>query len=252
MTTKVSFNPDTFLEGGGGLLDDVDVKIDSVLFDRDCTYGGRITDPVFAFVVNMTIQNPSEEHTEDPSHVEYYSAGSRDFFAIEADGHGLTPLGSSTALRKSCKASQFFTSLVNAGFPADKLDESIGTIEGLLCHLSQKPVPKGSFGGTHDDQGRPKTILLCDTVNLDGTQVAGDSAAASTGKVPAGSDPTAMIMGILAKAGKPLEIPDLYQLMFAELKDDPNRNNVIKAVGAGDNKFLKDGPWTFDGTSIKV
>ena len=252
MTDKVSFNPDTFLEGGGGLIDDVDVIIDKVQLDRDCTYGGRITDPVFALVVNMTVQNPTDEHADDPSHVEYLSAGNRDFFAIDADGHGMTPLGSNTALRKSCKASQFLVSLVNAGFPADSLDDSIGNIEGLHCHLSQKPVPKGSFGGTHDDQGRPKTILLCDTVNLDGTQVAGDSASAATGTVPAGSDPTAMIMDILAKAGKPIEIPDLYQAMFEQLKDDPNRNNVIKAVGAGDNKFLKDGPWTFDGTSIKV
>ena len=58
-------------------------------------------------------------------------------------------------------------------------------------------------------------------------------------------------MGILATQ-KSLEVPDLYQAMFEQLKDDPNRNNVIKAVGADDNAFLKDGPWKFDGTTVSL
>jgi hypothetical protein len=49
-----------------------------------------------------------------------------------------------------------------------------------------------------------------------------------------------------------MEVPDLYQAMFEALKDDPNRNSVIKQVGKSENAFLKDGPWNFDGTTISL
>ena len=257
---KVSYNPDDFIEGGGGLLDDVDVKIIECIFDRDCTYGGKISDPVLAMQLTMEILNPTEEHADDPTHVEYMSAGNRDFFEVIDNGHDLDPLGSQTTLRKSTKAAQFLTSVIQSGFDVTQLD-NIGGLEGAVLHLSRQEVGKGAFGGTHDDQGRAKTILLCDKVYTakeatalatgTGVTVAGPAVEAtpSTGT----SDPTEIIMGILKTAETmSIEVPDLYQAMFAAMQNDPNRNAVIKSVGANDNAFLKDGPWKFDGTVVSL
>lgn len=259
---KVSFNPDDFIEGGGGLLDDVDVKITEAIFDRDCTYGGKISDPCLAMQLTMEILNPTEEHADDPTHVQYFSAGNRDFFEVCDNGHDLEPLGSQTTLRKNTKAAQFLTSVVNSGFNVTQL-ETIGDLEGAVMHLSQQAVGKGAFGGTHDDLGRAKTILLCDKVYdakeaaalAAGTGVATPisqaEAAAKLGLGTGTSDPTEIIMGIL-KTTKTIEVPDLYQAMFESLKNDPNRNAVIKSVGADDNAFLRTGPWKFDGTVVSL
>jgi len=247
--TNVSFNPDDFAEGGGGLLDDVDALITGMRFDRDCTYGGRITDPVLALEISMVIQNPTEG--QDPQHVEFMSAGSRDYFEVEDNGHKLLPLGSKTQLHKNTKAAQFLTSIVQAGFDASQMGDSIAVLEGITVHLSRREVGKGHFGGTHDEQGRPKTILLCDRIVALPGQAA-PKATASTAPIATGTtDPTEIIMGIL-QTRKAIEVPDLYQAMFESMKNDPNRNSVIKMVGANDNKFLTDGPWKFDGTTVSL
>jgi hypothetical protein len=209
----------------------------------------------------MDILNPTEEHADDPTHVQYYSAGNRDFFDVIDNGHDLDPLGNATTLRKSTKAAQFLKSVINSGFDASKLD-TMEALEGQVIHISQQAVQKGAYGGTHDDQGRPKTILLCDKVYgakeaktlQAGTGVtkAKTTAKPKTNAVDsAGSDPTTIIMSILA-THKSMEVPDLYQAMFEALKDDPNRNSVIKQVGKSENAFLKDGPWNFDGTTISL
>ena len=197
--------------------------------------------------------------TEEPygdegltEHAQFYSAGQSGNFDIINKGRSLEPTAGATGLTKSCRANLFFTSLIEAGFPADKIDNDTSLMVGTVMHVNRLPLPKGSFGAGKDDSGREKTYLACTKVishKFQPDSKTSRKATKKSAKVTEGgnsSDPTKMVMRILTKAGEVLEIPDFYQAVFDALEQDPNRNNVIKQMGADDNAFLTDGPWNYD------
>ena len=95
---------------------------------------------------------------DDQAHEQYYSAGDPSKFAPSPDGKALTSLtGSATGLNASTNALAFLTSLVNAGFPEDKIGNDVSIFDGTVVHVNQVAQPKRAG---LKDQKRGKTYLL--------------------------------------------------------------------------------------------
>lgn len=133
----------------GGFLDDVDVVLTSLRFVV-WDYQGK-GEPTVALKVDML-------DAEERVHEQYYSAGSPDKLIPNDDGRAVLPLGEATGLNASCNAIAFLTSLVNAGFPEDKIGNDIGVFDGTVAHVNQVAQPKRT--GLKTPQKEGKTYLL--------------------------------------------------------------------------------------------
>jgi len=265
MAKTASLNPETFLEGGG-LIDDVDVEIKSakfVMFD----YNGTVVPGV-----------PSLEITFDADgqeFVENYSMGKADDWVPSDDGAQLVAVGTSTSIRMSTNGGIFLKHLVEAGYPAENLDDSIAVLEGLKAHVIRVPEPerknvvKSKKKQEREAKYGPDTIVVVSGIlELPGEakpkgKAIGKAKAKTTttkatakaeAKAPvAGGDDDALadkateaIMELLA-AGDPIDQKKLPMALFAALKTDPDRNGIMQL--AVKPAFLEAGPWVFeDGT----
>src|SRR3990167_6088446 len=125
--------PSEFVEGGG-VVSDVDVGLKEVAFVL-WDYNGRAPVRNPAIMAKMV----EDEGTE---HVQYWSAGqSKDWMPSE-DGKKLVAVGSGSGLNSGSNAGILLTSIVNAGFPEDKIGDDITVFQGMRCHVIRVPAPK--------------------------------------------------------------------------------------------------------------
>lgn len=248
-TAAVSLNPDTFA-AGGGLLDDAVVTVTDAAFVLWDYMGKAKQGPALAL---------SMKDEEDKEHDQYFSAGDKKFFVPSGDGEYLTPVGDKEALISSTNAAQFLTSLVNAGFPKDRLDEGkISILKGLVVHVHREAQQKRAGLAQAREDGREATILLVDKIVKLPWEKGGGSGRAAT--KPDGAeaaegeaqDPGDQLMGIilaeLTESGEisKAKLPALVTAKTA--KTDPNRAKMLKL--AFNEGFLKDGPWEYKGGKL--
>lgn len=261
----VSINPDTFVQGG--LIDDVDAILNSVRF-CEFDYEGK-SDKVLALKVDFT--TPDGE-----AHCQYYSAGDLKRFQPTDDGKHIVPVAGATSLVLSSNASQFFTSLSNAGFPKNKLGTDVSVLDGLGVHLRRiaQAERKGLVKKEGDD--RQKTILVVDKVLFlpgekptftvgSGTTLskgapagAGKSvgAPAASASAPASADisekTTGYILQVLTENGGNFNKSSLPTALFKLLTaaKDPDQPKVLNTAFRPDWIGGADRPWKLaaDGT----
>jgi hypothetical protein len=258
-------NPDSFVEGGG-LIDDVDATFKSCTFEM-FDYNGK-ADPAPA--LKLVLDVAGDEMTQ------YYSMGSAKDWIPSEDGKQLLSVGSATSIRLSSNGGIFLKSLVDSGFPGDKLGDDISILDGTQAHMIQVPEPQRSTKKTKEQQEKeakygPKTILVVSAINRlpwEKATPAGGKKAPATGKPvskpaakPAAKTETAevsggavedkvteFILGVLAEAGTVMK-KELPAKIFAALKDDPDKSAMVKVVFSDD--FLNAGPWNYsDGVLV--
>ncbi len=255
----MSLNPEDFTEGGG-LLDDAIVVWNEVKFEM-FDYQGKAK-AVPALKVGM-------EDEEGETHEQYWSMGSANDWSPSADGKMLVAVGSATGIRAGSNGALLLKSLVDSGFPVDKIDDDITVFEGLQCHVIQIPAPKrpglkSTKPAREDGREFEKTLLVVDeiiTLPWDRKKPAGapakkgvaKKAPAKKGKADAKDD----VDGLITKAqdtvlGIVLEQTEVSKkklptLVFAALKDDADRNAIAKLVF--DDEFLAGGEWVYDAGS---
>jgi len=269
MGNAASLNPESFTEGGG-LIDDVDVTFEECRFEM-FDYQGAMAPPGSPSL--KVVMKTEEDEKMD----QYYSMGAAKDWLPSEDGTQLVSVGSASGIRASSNGGIFLKSLIDAGFPADKIGSDISVIDGLRCHVIRVPEPaRSGLKKTKKQEEReekygPKTILVVSEILTlpwekekpkGKAKPAGKPAAAKSKAAPAptpvqeeaegdGLDSAVnAIMGILAESGTATK-KELPGKLFQVLKDDPNRNEAIKM--AFDDDFLadEDRPWTFsDGTLV--
>jgi len=74
--------------------------------------------------------------------VQNYSVGDPERFLPSEDGKTLVQVGASEALSKSSNFYLLINSLINAGFPENKLSDDISTLDGLYTYNIGLPEPK--------------------------------------------------------------------------------------------------------------
>lgn len=130
----VSFNPDDCVEGGG-LLDDVDVKVvsaEAVLFDYDGKADVPSPGVLFGF----------DAGGDDPAYQFISIGGSNQDWAPNEAKTGFKAIGKKTALTKTCNYLIFVSSAINCGFPKAKVKNDVSIWIGMECHLERIPMER--------------------------------------------------------------------------------------------------------------
>lgn len=141
----------------GGLLDDVDVTFEDMSFVI-WDYQGKSEKPALA-VLGILVDSDGEKHEQ------YWSAGDASRFQPSEDGKTAVRVGSSGGgLTNSTNAAQLFKSIVDAGFPEDKITQSLECFEGMAAHVQRVAQPKRS-GLPAQDGERERTVLVVTKIN---------------------------------------------------------------------------------------
>jgi hypothetical protein len=135
---KISIRPSEFVEGGA-------VPVDKNLTWKECRFSlfdyTRKSGEVVATTCAARIKYVDDEGTE---YVQHYSAADPERFLPSKDQKTLVAQAGAQALAKSSNFHVLMNALVNAGFPEDKLDADISTLDGLVTFNIGVPEPKRS------------------------------------------------------------------------------------------------------------
>lgn len=135
-----SLNPASF-KAGGGLFDDVDAVITQVRYTDEAPEGYTAqgdANPLFA-LLGIQIDGAEAAVTQ---HISLGGKSGNNFSVIN-DGKGLEPLVDDAGISDKAKYAMFISSLVNEGFPGDRLesdDFDPTPIEGTRVHLNRVPT----------------------------------------------------------------------------------------------------------------
>lgn len=253
----MSLRPETFVEGGG-LVDDVDLTIQEAKFVM-WDYNGKIPQASPALCLSMLAE-------ENEKIEQYYSMGSSKDWMPSDNGKQLLSVGQATGIRKTSNGGIFLTSLVDAGFPVEKLGDDITVLEGLQAHMIRVPAPKRS-GLKQEEKKYEQTILvISEIIAMPGdkkkptgapkgaktskaTTASGIGGGAAKTKMESGDrdnvteKATTQILSLLEANGS-IAKKDIPGKLFQTMKSDPDRNAIIKMVF--DDEFLSSGPWTYE------
>lgn len=230
MGGTVNLRPDSFAEGGG-LIDDFDGVISDIGFIMT-DYDGNSPNAVPVCDIHWDVDG--EDHSE------MFSVGGSDDFAPDETGKGLIKLKSKDTLTKKSKFGMFLGSLVEAGFPLNKMDDKdIGYLNGFSGHFMRKVV---TYQGLAKKKDKDNTVLLCTKViALPGE---GGKAVAKGGKkvkVDAGlaDELTAIIQGVLVESDGSMPKKNLLSALFKndDVGGSDNKKGLLKL--ATDDTFLK-------------
>ena len=227
-------------------------------------YNGIADEPVPA--LKLTIQ------AADLEVVQYYSMGKLQDWIPSEDGKQLLSVGSAINIRLTSNGGIFLKSLVDAGFPADKLGDDISILDGLQAHMIQVPEPERGLKKTKEQEAKekkygPKTILVVSEVQVlpwEKKKPGGKlkrKAAKKTTKTQKTETEAEVDTDIQAKAGEVVTAiladagtvtrTELPAKIFKHMKGDTDKNKIIKLAFDPEETFLKNGPWAYtDGTLI--
>jgi len=241
----VSLRPSDMVQGG--LLDDAVVEFTGcgfVMFD----YQGK-ADPAPAFgteLVDIDGGDPTKQ---------YWTVGKAKDWMPSDDGKTLVAVGSATALNNNSNFALLMASIVNAGFPEDKIGDDISVFNGMVAHVHRVAAPKrsGLSGGSvgPDGQKREQTVLVVDTIEkLPWERKKGKGApktkkkGKAKSKAPVDDAAVEFVMGVLADKGGEVAKKELPRLAITGLDADI-RNAVVKLVY--DDGWLGDDdrPWGY-------
>jgi hypothetical protein len=263
----VSLKPSDAVAGGGG-IDDVDAVIKACRF-RLWDYNGTIQTPVLGLEVTYLEDDGSESS-------QVYSAGDVKHFVPSDDGSEAVPVGSHQALNDSTNAMAWMVSMVNGGFPEDKIADKVSVFEGARVHVNQ--VPQAKRKGLANAKENKMILLVSKVLALPwdkkaaatgpkttkpvpvakAAQAAPAAAPAAAAAAPAAGaselndQATGALVGIILAKGGSIGKNQIAQEAFKAFAADPNRNALVQLVFS--DPFLKqDGaPWNYDGVTVSM
>ena len=206
---NVSIRPSSFVEGGA-------VPVDRNLLWKECRFANfdytKKSGEVVASTISAKIIFIDDDGTE---YTQHYSAGDPARFQPSKDGKTLEALTESANLIKSSNYYILMNSLINAGFPENRLGEDISALDGLYAHHIGLPEPKRSGLVREAAEGaRERVISVPDSIiklpweNKGGKAAAKSAPAKKAEAAPAEdagdaeADALAMVTEMLADADK--------------------------------------------------
>jgi len=244
----VSINPKDMV-GGGGLLNDVDVvvvKSEAAMFD----YGGKAKP---APCCRWQLESEGEVYDQ------YWSVGSNQEWKATADGKSFDSIGKAEHLSKSSNFALLMNSLVDAGYPAGKITDDVSAFTGLSCHVIRVPEPERpglnrAKRKSADGREYENTVLIVSEIHkLPWESDAATPENTSGGQIDETGLATEVLVEVLAD-GKPLKKTAIATTIFKStdprLSDTKTKNRVMKVAISED--FLKNGPWEYDGATLKM
>lgn len=258
---------------GAALIESGDVVLESVRTGW-WDYNGKIQTPQPALIVAI-------DAGEQGKFTQCYSAGKAEYFVPSDDQRRFIPVKPELAgINQNTNAMMFLVSLVNAGFPEDKIGDDVSVFDGIKCHMHTVPQPKRA-GLTGSDG---KTVLVVDKIHQlpwDAPATAPKAKAATKATAPkppmatqvqapqavnqqaaavAAIDQTTPLfaqaqeglLGIIASKGGSVAKKDIAGLAFSVFAKDPNRNALVQMMYKDDFLAAEGQPWSFDGTTVSL
>jgi hypothetical protein len=140
----------------GGILDDMDVDLKSLTF-VEYDYNGKADKPTLALLVVMG-------DSEGTDHDQYFSAGDLSRFQPSPDGKYAVAVAGAKGLSTTSNAALFLKSIVDQGFPEDRITHTVEPFEGANVHVVRVPQPKRS-GLVQAEGERERTVLVVSKIN---------------------------------------------------------------------------------------
>uniref|UniRef100_A0A6M3JT52 Uncharacterized protein n=1 Tax=viral metagenome TaxID=1070528 RepID=A0A6M3JT52_9ZZZZ len=243
----VDIRPDLAGEGGG-LVDDFDGTIADLRFVMT-DYDGNVPDPVPVGRIAFDIDGEES--------VQLYSVGGNADFAPDETGRGLKKLKSKAALTKTCKYIMFVDSLVQSGFPLNRLDpKDCSSVIGTVGHFLRKAVEFKGLKRKKDD--RDSTVLLCTKIISLPGEDGGKGKAKGKSKSAAPDDTLAdavagIIQGVIIENDGEVAKKNLLSALFKseDVKALDDKKGALKL--ASDDTFLKSrDEWTYEEGMLKM
>jgi hypothetical protein len=229
-----SLDPSTFVEGGGGILNDVNATIIKARFAMFDYMGKQEPTPA----IQLTLQPEEGEEQEQA-----WSLGSTQDWRPSEDGRYIlmiNPNKTDAKLNKNSNGGILLTSMVEKGVPVVLLAGDITKLEGMKCHWVQIPdtrnLTKGKRTGK-DGKQYDKTILVVSAlVSLPtGSATAASPAGAAAASVSsAASDVTESAVGTLTQlvleAGDAFAKKDLAGKAMAALEGNAKKTQILQVM----------------------
>lgn len=215
----VSLNPETFTEGGGGLINDVDGEFGNFQFAMINPNARELTPGDVPYLT-------ADFTTEDDTYGMRWSCGGAANWDVGAGGNSLKAKGTQKGVNKGSNLGLFLTSLYNSGFPKDKLGNDIRVLNGLQAHIIRIPEPE------RKGLNRP--------VRADGREGGGIVTISKINKLPWEKAATAKGAGGKKPSAKPAAASEALEsevvgIILTALADSPEgvaKKDVIKSVVA--------------------
>lgn len=250
----VSLRPGDAQEGG--FLDDADVTIKTM---RAATWDYRGKAPKPCAAIEVTYLH------DDKEKVEYYRVGDLEKLVPSGDKKSFLPTGTAGGIMARSKGFYLITSLINAGFPEDKVGADLSVFDGTQVHVNNTTLPDKIKDTVTGQEKENKALLVTKILSFpwdakakgSTKKAAGASKpAAATASAPAASAPAGgtdvsqkaidTIGAVVSEAGGTIKRVQLNQQVFRKLAQDSDRNAIIRLVG--DAAFLQG----LDGTPVQV
>ena len=242
----------------GGLVDDITATITEIKFVT-WDYNGKI--PVAVPAIKASLETDDREIYE-----QYWSIGKGSDWAPSENGASLIAIGRATSLVNSSNGAIFIQSMVNSGFPENKITEEITCFEGIKAHFSRAAAPKRNITKLPRADGRvfEDTILVVDNIiSMPGERGKGkgkpSAIAAAVGvkaataadvppaknKAEGSVDDTciSIVLELLTDNPNGLSKSQIPGLAFKKVIDLPNKNAIIARIF--NDSFLSSGPWVY-------
>jgi len=236
------------------LIDDFDGTISDVRFIMT-DYDGNTTDAV---PVAKVVFDVDGEETDS-----LYSVGGNNDYAPDEAGKRLVKLKSRNSLNKTSKFGMFLLSVVEAGFPLNRMDDSdIGYLVGLDGHFLRKVV---EYKGLKKKGDRDSTVLVCTKINsLPGegppTSTKGRAKKATGTKAAAAVSTelaeavSGIIQGVIIGEGGDLSKKKMLSALFKSDEMNALGDKKVALKMAADDTFLKSQSevWTYEDGMLKL
>ncbi len=239
----VSLKPSDAVEGGA-------VPVDMNLLWKEVRFNNfdytRKSGEIMATTVAIRVKYVNDDGAE---YEQQYSVGDPERFTVSEDGKSID----GPAMSKSCNAFLLLNSLINAGFPENKLGEDISVLDNLYTFniglpepkrsgLAPRPVAEGQVA-REKVLSVPSQILRLPWEKKTGKTAAGKpaaKAAAVTEETEGGDEIVAKAVEFVknhATDGKAIR-KSLGVAVFKELAKDPDKDAIAGLMFKGTPEFL--------------
>lgn len=247
-----------------GLIDDMDVTFETLEFTLEAPPNYSSGDSVPLFVKAHLV--PVEGEPLD----QWWSAGDSSKFQPSDDGKSAVRVKGSGGIGSGTNVAALFRSIVDAGFPEDRITGDLSCFEGMVAHVRQVAQPKRKGLPRQEENQRERTILCVEKiVKLPwetgkgagragaGTSASASASASSKSNGESSDEELALevVAAILEKAGGPVDakkLPAKAFLVLSQPKFKQHKSGILKLLG--DAEFVsggaESGAYDFDGEQV--
>lgn len=224
----VSIKPSEMVEGGA-------VPVDRNLTWKECrfnlfeykTKAGEVVATTCALRINY-VDDDGQDYEQQ------YSVSDPERFIPSQDGKTLVAVGSAEVLSKSSNFYVLMNALVNAGFPENKLEEDVSSLDGLETYNIGVPMPKraGLKASEPAEGGRERVLSVPSQIIKLPWEKKGKTTAKSKAKEETedeGGDVTDAALEFVGKAvdeESPITRQKLATRLFKTEAKNPNKDAI--------------------------